>query len=380
MAAIAVGTAALIIVLSVFNGFEGLVKGLYTDFYADVQVTPQHGKYFTITSPKLSQLSKIQGVAAINPVIEEKAVLVNGDYQSIIYLKGVSADFLRVTPLHKHIVRGVAYTGNVSQPRLLLGVGIEGLLGVDVVKGIHPITVFLPNGSSNANTLTDALGSYDVVANGSFAIQQEFDDKYAFTSVAFVQYMLGVPAQTFSSVEIRLAQKASFKKVSEQVQALFGNTVTIKTRYQQNQSLFAVMQLEKWFIYAVLSLILAVSSFNIVGALAMLILEKQTDISVLKTLGASNATITRIFLVSGVLIVAIGAAVGMVLALIVVWLQQTFHLVKLQGGSFIIDYYPAKLLWADFLLVGGTIFCIAFLASVVPSIKAGRRPLQLKSQ
>ena len=377
--AIAVGAAALIIVLSVFNGFEDLVKNLYSDFYADIRIAPAQGKFTTFTQPALQRIQAIQGVDKLTTVVEEKAVLVNGDYQAIVYLKGVDENYAAVNKLSNHIVAGEYKTGTTDAPALVVGQGIESAVGADPDNKLSNLIIYLPNRNATKFNSMDAMHSMNVTASGVFMVQEEFDDKYAFTNLTFVQYMLDLKPDEFSSIELSVKPGTDANAVKQELQNMLGKNFLVQTRYEQNQSLFTVMQIEKWVIYAILAIILLVASFNMVGALTMLVLEKQKDIAVLKAMGANDRRIKNIFLGEGFLLAGIGGAGGMLLAFLVCTAQEYFHIIKLEGGTFIIDYYPVKMNVQDFLLVTFTVFVEALMAAWIPSRKASAQMFSLKS-
>jgi len=378
MVAIAVGSAALIIVLSVFNGFEDLVKGLYADFYSDMRIVPARGKTFHVSPSQLQQIKAIDGVAVYSLVAEEKAVL-NGAFQTIVSVKGVDEKYTSINNMNtpKHIPRGKFETGTIDAPKLVVGAGIENAAGLSVEKGLYPAVIYLPNRQASKLIADDGLNSFSVTPVGTFAVQQDFDNKYVFSNLAFVKYMLGMAADEYSAIEIKVSDDPD--KVKSRLQLLLGSKFTVETRYEQNKSLYAVMQMEKWVIYGILSLILVVAAFNMIGALTMLVLEKQTDIAVLKAMGASEQKVQRIFLSEGLLLAGLGGGAGVVLATIICWLQVKFHLIKLGGDTFIIDYYPVKLVAGDFILVTVTVVFIAILAAWIPSRKASLQLFSLKS-
>ncbi len=373
--AIGVGSAALIIVLSVFNGFEDLVKGLYSDFYADMRIVPARGKTFHISPQQVQQLSKVSGVAVISFVAEEKAVL-NGAYQTIISLKGVDEKYTSINKMANHIPRGKFSIGTIEEPGLVVGAGIENAAGINVDKG-YPVTIYLPNRQALRLTASDGLNAFNLKPTGTFMVQQDFDNKYAFSNLGFVKYMLNMDADEFSAIELKITGNAD--KVKKAIQKELGEGYLAETRYEQNRSLYSIMQVEKWVIYGILSLILVVAAFNMIGALTMLVLEKQKDIAVLKAMGANEGLIQQIFLGEGLLLAAIGGLAGMLLATIICQIQLYFKPIKLGGNSFIIDYYPVKMLPGDFLLVTLTVSLIAVLAAWIPSRKAGLQAFSLKS-
>lgn len=378
--AITVATAALIIVLSVFNGFEDLVKGLYGDFYSDMKVVPAKGKFFTFTDADKQKLAAVNGIDQISYVAEESAVLVNGQYHAVIYLKGVDGNYTNVSKVSAHMVRGTYNLGTTDKPGFVSGVGIENAVGaIPSDENPQQLVIYLPNRKATNFNSIDALHSYNASPTGTYMVQQDFDDKYTFTNLPFVQYMLDLEPDQYSSIEFSLRNNEQSDKVKAAVQQLLGSKFTVQTRLEQNQSLFTTMQLEKWFIFAILALILVVAAFNMIGALTMLVLEKQKDIAVLKAMGASNTRIMQIFLTEGFVLAGVGGVSGMLLAFLICLAQMKFKLVKLTGGTFIIDAYPVKMFLPDFLLVALTVALVAILASWIPSRKAALQKFSLKS-
>ncbi len=378
--AIVVGTASLIVVLSVFNGFEGLIKSMYSDFYTDLKIMPSTGKFMNISPKQFDAIQKNGFINNYSTIIEEKAVLVNGEAQPIVFLKGVDSNYHTITGINKHLAFDSKFQlGTVDSPAIVIGGGVENALQ-SFSNMPDPLTIYLPNRNAASFTnLQSAMNSYNIVQTGSFRIQEEFDSKYGFTNIEFVRYMLDLPDNQYSAIEIKLKPNADPGKAKASLQQTLGNSYTIQTRYEQNQSLFNIMQMEKWIIYIILSLILVIAAFNMIGALTMLVLEKRKDIAVLKALGGTNKLIQNIFLSEGFLLAIIGGALGMLLALIICTIQIVFKPIKLSGGSFLVDYYPVELNISDFLLVGLTVFVVAIVASWVPAKKAATQFFSLKS-
>ncbi|MBS1627571.1 MAG: ABC transporter permease [Bacteroidetes bacterium] len=373
--AIAVGTAALIVVLSVFNGFEDLVKNLYTDFYADIKISPLKGKTIVLTPEQITQLKNINGISQTSLVAEEKALLVNGENQVIVYIKGVDNNYTNTNNITAHIIRGKFNLGNIEAPQIVVGAGIENAAGLDVQRGLTPANIYLPDRKAKNFLNPENLTAYTLQPSGTFLVQQDFDNKYVFTNLAFAKFMLGLNANEYTSADIKTNQNSN--TVKKQIQKILGTHYLVQTRYEQNQSLYMVMNIEKWVIYAILSLILVVAAFNIIGALTMLVIEKEKDIAVLKAMGATTNKIQTIFLYEGILLAVIGGVSGIILASVICFLQIQFHLVKLSGGSFIIDYYPVQLNIFDFILVAVTVLIIAALAAFIPAKKAAKQEFSL---
>lgn len=386
--AIIIGTASLILVLSVFNGFEGLVKSLYTSFYPDVKISPVSGKEIVLTPEQLQKIKSVKGVKAISLVVEEKALLQNksndsasADFQSIVYLKGVDSNYTSVTTVADHLIGGKFNLGTDDQPLLVLGAGIENAVHVQSESNIRPLAVYMPRkGAVSLDDPLQSLSEEAVNTSGTFIIQQDFDNKYAITNLTFVKRMLGMEANAYSGAEIAVSNGVDADNVRDEMKNLLGKNYLVQNRFEQNASLFSVMRIEKWIIYAILSLILIVASFNMVGALTMLVLEKKQDISVLHALGASKNFIQKIFLSEGLLLAIIGGGIGMLLAFLIGVLQIKYHLIPLQGNTFMIDYFPVKMVLSDFLLVAFTIMIIAIIASWIPARKAALQQFTLREE
>lgn len=379
--AIIIGTTALILVLSVFNGFEGLVKSLYSSFYTDLKISPVSGKMITVTPEQMQQLKGVAGIRNFSMILEEKAMVQNGDNQTVIYLKGVDENYRYITGVADHLINGEYNIGNEEVPRLILGAGVEDALGIYADRNIFTLKIYLPRKSSSKQIdIMEDISNDTIQSSAAFLIQQDFDNKYGITNIDFVRKSLRLTANEYSGVEIALKDPSKMTIVRKELGRIFGNGYLIQDRYEQNRSLFSIMNVERWIVYGVLCLILVVAAFNMIGALTMLVLEKQKDISVLHALGGNRSFIQRIFLSEGMLLALIGGGIGMLLAFLIAWLQIRFHLIPLQGGSFLIDYYPVKLRVIDFLLVGATVFIIALIASWLPSRKAANQQFSLRSE
>jgi lipoprotein-releasing system permease protein len=368
------------LVLSVFNGFEDLVKSLYSNFYSDVKVVPDKGKTFTLTQSQLNEVHKIPGIKGTSLDVEEKALLQNGDQQTVVLLKGVDSNYYKVSGVPEKMYHGAFNVGTIDNPKLVLGAGIESAIGIQADRNLLPVTVFLPKktDSDNPNPLS-SLSEGNATTSGSFAIQQDFDNKYVLTNLPFMKQQMNYQPDEYSALEISLNDPSKATEFTKTLQNLLGDKYKILTKYEQNTSLYNSMRLEKWFIFAVLTLILIIAAFNMLGALTMLVLEKRKDISVLQSMGADKTLIQKIFLSEGILLAVVGAATGIILALIIAFLQIKFHLIKLIGNSFLIDYFPVKLVITDFILVAFTALIISFAASWFPAKKASQQMFNLKA-
>ncbi len=377
---IAFATCCQVLVLSVFNGFEDLVKSLYSSFYSDLKIVPAQGKTFMMNPELLSQISRNRGVHAVSFVVQEKALLQNGDAQTVVNLKGVDANFTKVSGVPGKVTNGRYETGDMEEAGLVVGSGLQNAAAITVNEAFAPqqLTLILPKKNNASSDPSASISEGFAVAKGVFTIQQEFDNDYAITNIGFIRQQMGLAQNEFTAAEIKLKYGEDIDEQQAILQNLVGNSLKVQSRYQQNMNLYNTMRLEKWAIYAVLTLILIIAAFNMVSALTMLVLEKKKDISILQSMGSSRALIQKIFLSEGLLLGFIGAGTGILLAVIICFLQVKFKIIKLYGGSFLIDYFPVKLVPSDFVLVAGTAAAIALLASIVPAIKAARQPLDLR--
>jgi lipoprotein-releasing system permease protein len=376
---IAVGTAALLIVLSIFNGFDGLVKTLYASFYPDIRITHKKTTLFECSPHQISGIRNIKGIQQISVSTESNAIFLHENNRVNLVLKGVDANYSDVSGLPGKMVKGNFITGNSEKPFVVIGSAIEHALQIETDRSIVPVTAYLPKkNAAISNNPIDAISTFNLYPSGAFSIQQEFDNRYAITDINLVQQMLGVNQQTYSGIEIKLINSKEKDKVITALQQLLGGQYAVEDRYQQNRTLYAIMQSEKWVIFGILSFILILASFNMIGTLTLMILEKDKDIQILKSLGANESFIRRIFMGESLLLGLSGGLAGFIIAWIFCFMQETFHLIPLQG-SFVINYYPVKMMTQDVLLVMTTIIFIACAAGVYPAWKASRKIFSLKA-
>jgi lipoprotein-releasing system permease protein len=377
---IAFATCCQVLVLSVFNGFEGLVKSLYSSFYTDLRVVPEKGKTFTLSPSSLQQVRNTSGIQAISMIVQEKALLQNGEAQSVVQLKGVDENFAAVSGVPDKVVRGQFNLGTRDEPALLVGIGIQQAAAISLQPAFGPdnLTLILPRNKSTSNDPLESLSEGNAVATGVFSIQQDFDNSYALTNIDFVKQQTGLSADEYSLMEIKLAPAANMEKSKRSIQQLLGKKFSVQTRYEQNSNLYSTMQLEKWAIYAILTLILVIAAFNMISALTMLVLEKKQDIAILQSMGAAQGQVKKIFLAEGILLGCIGTTLGIGLAVLICLFQLKYKWIKLQGGSFLLDYFPVKFLAADFILVISTALAITIIASWLPAKKAASQQISLR--
>jgi lipoprotein-releasing system permease protein len=366
---IAIGAAALLLILSVFNGFEDLLKGLYNSIYTDLKVYPLEGKVFVPDSNDIATIKSWPEIENVSLTLEETALLDYKGNQDICTLKGVDDKFRLVTEIDSVLLDGDFLLKQGQVELAIMGAGIAQRLNVDHLNPYEALTVFMPN-RLQRGPLDNAFKEQHVYPVGRFSIKQDYDYQYVFVSLDFIQNLLDAPG-TVSGIEIKLTPGANAYKVEKRIHDLLKTPVQIKNKDEQNAAFFQLMNIEKWISYAVVSLTLIIVSFNLVSALWMIVLDKRKDISILQSMGSTPSDVRKIFFRSGWLICSIGLVIGLLLALGFYILQKQYGLVPIPEG-FVVDSYPIQLRWIDTLIVGATVFLIGTLASWMPARKASK--------
>jgi lipoprotein-releasing system permease protein len=366
---VATGTAALIIILSVFNGFDDLLKRLYNSFDPDIKIVSAKGKTFIPDEAFSKTLNTSAFIDIYTYCLEENAMLQFGEKQMIATIKGVDDNYNKVTGIDSMVIKGEYMQYNQNAPVAVVGQGIAYNLELNLDFS-NPVSVYIPSRTKdfkgNMQDATDNINRALVYPGGVFAIQQEYDTKYFIMPLAEVRQLLEYETN-ISSAEIKLKANSDIKNAVESLQQKLGKDFLIQDRNKQHEYAYKIMQSEKWAIFMILVFILLIASFNVIGSLTMLIIDKKNDIQILKSLGANNAMIREIFFLEGVFISFLGAILGLILGGLVCWAQIQFGLVKLgNSGAFIIDNYPVMVKWTDFIYVFGTVMIIGTFAAWYP--------------
>ncbi len=364
---VAVGTMALVVVLSVFNGFEKLILSLFNAFNPDMEIRLKEGKVFSVEDLPLEELRNIPGIALYSEMLEETALITYRDKQHLVTMRGVSDDYIKITGLDTMLVAGQLVLEDGDADYLILGQGVEYVLAANLNDFLNPLNLYVPRrGRSTGLQPSQAFNASSNYASGVFGIQSEFDMEYILVPIRLARRLLNYENQATSLV-IGLEPGANTSRVQKELENLLGNDFQIRNRLQQQDFLYKVMRSEKWAIFLILSFILIIATFNVIGSLTMLIIEKQRDIRILHNMGAPQKTIRQIFLTEGVLITLGGALAGILFGGIISWLQMRFGIISIQAeGNFIIDAYPVHIKAIDFLLVAITVFGIGWLSSLLP--------------
>ncbi|MCX6273281.1 MAG: FtsX-like permease family protein [Bacteroidetes bacterium] len=378
MTGVAIGTMALIIVLSVFNGFESLVTRLFNSFNPDFVITANTGKGFSANTLFIDSIAAIPGVSSVSPVLEEKALIKYRTKQNIVTLKGVEANYGRVSGLDTMLVDGSFIVEKESVDFAVCGYGIAYLIDLAINDFSHPVEIYFPRRGNTASLdPSSAFNMKTVFSSGVFSVQQEFDSRYVFVSIELMRKLMD-NNYDITSLEIRTNHGSNPELIQEKVTRIAGQHLEVKNRFQQEALLYKIMRTEKWAIFLILTFILIVATFNVIGSITMLILEKKKDIAILFSLGANEKEIRRIFLLEGWLISVIGSLAGLFLGFVICWLQKTYGIVSLGGdaGAFLVQSYPVKMKGLDFLYVFATVLFIGLIAAWVPVRRISQQYLE----
>ncbi len=369
------GAAVLIVLLSVFNGFEDVVIELQSSFYPDIQVSKKLGKTFVPSNEELDRIREIDGVENISRVLEENAYLSYDNQSMVAKVKAYDSEYLKVSGVEKHIVSGENVLSEQGKNYTVIGAGVYHQLNA---RSNEPITVAVPKKDVGNAVLASQMFSIEqIFPSGVFAIQSEFDDTYILTPLSFLQ-KLSNNKKRISYIEVKTIESQN-SKIAKKIEKALGDKFIATTRVEQNKNLYKAMQAEKYAMIAILFFVLLIISFTIVGALSMLAMDKSIDISILKSFGARRKMIFNIFLLEGVLGSMVGSFVGVIVGVVIVLLQQYLHIVKLGGdGFFVIDAYPVKLQLGDIFIAIFLVFFISLIASWLPAKRAADNKLSFR--
>ena len=363
---VALGTIALVVVLSVFNGIDSLVKSLFSSFDPDLKITVTEGKTFDPNVLDMDAIKKIEDVALWATVLEENAMLKYTNRQGIATVKGVSDNYPYVTGLDSLIINGNMTLKNDGFNYAIVGLGVASDLGIGLTF-TDPIQIFsAKKGSQVSMNINNAFNRSYIYPSGIFSVQEQIDVKYILTPLDFARKLFDEPVNV-SAIEIKLKSNADVNEIQRNIQDIVGEKFHVKNKYQQHELIYRVMNSEKWAIFLILTFILIIASFNILGSLSMLIIDKKDDIDILKSMGASYEIIKRIFLFEGWLISFLGAVSGIIFGVIICFVQIQFAIIKFPGnGSFAVPAYPVEIHPSNIILIFITVLFIGFLAAWYP--------------
>lgn len=362
VAGVCIGTMALIVVLSAFNGLSSLVESLYNSFDSDIEITIKQGKTFDPGTNAIRSLKKIEGVAYYSEIIEGNALLKYNEKQCVATIKGVSDDFVKMSSFDTLVGEG---SFDLEKNNIVVGKGIISILQTAPNDDYTAISIYAPKrGKVSTYDSEGGLTELKAYCAGAFSINDEFDYKYVIMNINKARELFDYTNEV-TSIELSFKPDADPEKVQQQITALLGNKYEVKSRHQQNALLYKTLKSEKLWTFLILVFILIIATFNVIGSLTMLIIEKKKDITILHNMGADSQLIRKIFLVEGMLITLIGAVIGLILGTFVCWLQTTFSLIRFTEG-YVVDAYPIKMEAPDFILVFAVVLLIGFFAAWYP--------------
>jgi lipoprotein-releasing system permease protein len=376
---LSLGAAALVLVLSVFNGFEKLITGMMSNFNPDIKITTAKGKTFISDTLIINQLRQIEGVEYLSETLEETAFFEYEKSQAFGTLKGVDDNFFKINRIDSTVREGRYLLFDGQHDFAVLGGGIRNQLGVYEKDMLTPLSIYMPK-REDVGMLEAPFSKRLVYPAGAFVIQSEVDNQYVLTNLDFMRDILKAYDEV-SAYELKLTPQANTQTVLSRIRAVMGDGFIVKDHYQQDEAFLKLMNIEKWMSYAILSLTILLVAFNMVGSLWMIVLEKKKDISILKSMGAPDSMIRNIFLNEGLLLCSLGLVLGFLVALILYLLH-----IYTEGGvvplppGFATDRYPIALKMIDFVVVAITVMVIGLLASLPAAFRAIRVETAMKEE
>ncbi|TZF86091.1 ABC transporter permease (plasmid) [Pedobacter sp. BS3] len=377
MLGVLVGSAALILILSVFNGFEQLILSMYNTFTPELRIEPAKGKTFVADGPDFKNLKAGKQVASYTEVLQEKALIRYNDGQYIGLVKGVSADFARQKGIDSAMIQGNFDLGKNGEPSAVIGSVVQSYLGVNIHDHFSTLELFSPRkGGGNAINPADEFIKMDIQPAGVFELQQQFDEMII-VPIAFARQLLD-EHEGVSAIELNFKPGTSVSNYQEELSRKLGTQFVVKNRVQQNQLLYKILNTEKWAIFFILTFVLIIAIFNIIGSLTMLVMDKRKDIAILRSIGANDGLIRNIFFAEGMMISLVGCAVGIALGIVLALIQQHYGLIKMGGENMVVDAYPVSFRALDILLVFFTVVVISAIASGISSRLSVKQDMRLQ--
>ena len=377
---ISVGSFALIVVLSAFNGLEEVISSMNNRLTPDLQIATVKGKTIDLATFPIGQLKDIQGVDYVIPTITEDALFRANDKQHIGQVKGVGLEYQKIDRLNEIIFGDDGLQLSDGEYDFAVpGAGVAWYLGINAYNPYAMVRVYVPKrGNASMMSLENSFNSDVLTVRSVFSTEQEQDEKQVLVPFDWLSELLEYENKA-NNVELFLAPNADPKKIQKEVKAVIGEDFTVKNQQEQQETLYRIMRSEKWAVYVILTFILILATFNVVGSLSMLMIDKRKDTEILKSMGADNRLIQRIFMNEGLLISVAGGIIGLLLGIILVLLQQQFGFVKFgTGGNYVVEAYPVLLKLKDVLLIFATILVVGCTSAFL-TVRHAMRKTQLNS-
>ena len=349
------------------NGLTGLVQTLYNSFNPDIKITAVSGKVFTADDNLILQLKNINGVAYISRTLDDNMLLKYNDQLQITHIKGVDENFTAITRFDTLVSEGNFISAQKQSYDLVLGKGVAYRLGVGLNTNFTPVCIYCPKRWNNSSSINpeDAFNEEKCYPSGFFTINDDFDFTYGLISYEVAQDLLQYPLNSVSALEIALKHNTDADAIKKEIQKTIGDKFIIKNKYEQNDVLFKTLKTEKLWTFIILTFVLLIATFNIIGALTLLIIEKKKDVKTLSAMGADVNLIRKIFMTEGLTIIFIGSFIGILLGYVLCLLQQHYGFVTFEEG-YIVDVYPVEVRFSDFVLIMATVLGAGLISAIYP--------------
>lgn len=373
MVVVAGCTAALIIILSVFNGLEGILRDIYGSFDAQITLTPKEGKSFVLEDSLLTSIRSIDGISGVTEVIEDNALLKYKETERIVRLKGVSQEFNMERRFSEALKYGDMTLRNDSVGFAILGRGVQYQLGINYQDDFHPLQLYYPKDIRPGQINPEKMFTLRHILPGSvFAIEKSLDDSYVFVPIEFSEELMNYWGRR-TALEIDVSEGANISTITSNLTRRFGEDFLIQTGDQLHSSLYRIFQWEKIFVFLTGGMVLVIGSINLFFALSMLVIDKKKDIALLQSIGMNSSLLKKIFMTEGALISFVGAALGMAFGLSISYLQQQFGFVKIGIPGAVSPSYPVEIEWLDVLVTAAVVIAITVLACIKPAFTAAKQ-------
>ncbi len=367
---VSLGTMALVIVLSVFNGLEDLLRSLFGSFDPDIQIVAAEGKSFDYDQDMIEALKNVEGVFFLTEVIEDNALIKFRNNQTVVKIKGVSSSVHFREDLKNNIVEGTFLLNINKTPRAVLGRGVQYKLGAPIGDGFIPMQIIYPKNMDRISLNPEkALNTKSISAIGVFALEEYYDNNYVFVPIEFAEELFDYSGKR-SAIEVIVEEGYSKDRVQLAIQSILNENYSVKNADEQHEALYKAIKVEKLFVNLAFVFILVIVSFNIFFALSMLALEKRKDISMLYAMGASKKTVSQIFLLEGMIIGMSGMLLGLTIGYALCYGQENYGWVSMGIEMAVADAYPLKIQWQDFVSTAFVIVFITFISSLNPALLA----------
>lgn len=374
--AVIVLACSMIILLSVFNGFESLLSGLYKGFYPEIKITPDKAKWLSLSDEQIQEIKAIDDIEFISRSAEDMILIFKEDVQKVAMLKGVEKEWFDITKFDSFIVDGVKRfdENSIQNNQAIIGVNIANEVGININDPFTFTELYYPREFLETISLEQSLNSIQISADGEFMVQAEIDGRYILVPLETAQNLFDNEGK-ISSIEIKTKEGGNIPKVIRKIEKIVGEGVNVQSQYEQNKTIYMVMRIEKLATYVILTFILIIASFTLVGVISMMAIDKKKDLSILRAMGLQARRVQRILISYGGMLAISGGLIGVLIGVLICFGQKTFGWIKMEPG-FVIEDYPVEVRGFDVIIVLIIVFSVGILASIIPANRIKRQPME----